>query len=525
MNLEEDMNEVVELASKYIETKFGGNLKSFDRSDIKNTITKFLKNMSSIEQFKFFPFEIMTTEMVARFCAEHLIMRGAVSKSTDTIDKKDGKQDNVAQKKEVNRNLMSDIKNERFNKLRSDRIIDSFIINKEQLGKIIEEDKYCGNVPDQIEEILYNELDKFKKSILNPVLQSDSDIIDVKGLKADLCQKFNDFFALLKGNLYSIKGTPKHMDYIFWQLQIQSCMIEAVNHIIYRTMILFIMDRGGSSIVFAPMNRSRVSSLKKIYLCPHKKFKSPKVIENIKQLHFLNRLSKFTDTFIESPIKSNIEHSRKEWISANKPGVGELMMQELSLKFAFYLHDVVENGYKYDIIKTLDKENKKDYMHYDEKWESSAKNREEWKNFLTECNSPQISDSQIEESMERAREFFYQKGFDAGEKDFIYCVKAFCYELYVCNSCIRDTNGKRITARNISKDKEIPLNESIILNLAYDRAHFRQKRQLNAYMKFYDILFKIYKITEASYLTLGSETGLDILWQVLIIYLQFFEDF
>ncbi len=44
----------------------------------------------------------------------------------------------------------------------------------------------------------------------------------------------------------------------------------------------------------------------------------------------------------------------------NKPGVGELMVQELSLKFAFYLHNAVENEYKYDNVKSLDKENKKD---------------------------------------------------------------------------------------------------------------------------------------------------------------------
>lgn len=439
MNLEANMNEIIELAIKYIETKLVASLKSFDRSDIKKTIMKFLKDMSSIDLFNFFPFEIMTVEMVALFCAEHLIMRGAISKSNlDTNDEKDDKQDNESQKKEVkkgeNRDLMSDIKNLRYNNLRNDRVIDSFIINKEQLGKKIEEDNYCGNIPDQIEEILYNELEKFKKCILNPVLQSDKDVIDVKCLLKDLRQKMNGFFALLKGNLYSINGTPTHMDYVFWQLQIQACMIEATNHIIYRTMVLFLMDRGGSTIVYVPINKQRSRSLKKRFLSPPKKFKSPKVIRNVKQLHFLNKLSEFTDTHITPPINSNIEYCRNEWIKINKTGAGELMMQELSLKFAYYLHNVVENGYKYDIIKTLDKENKKDYMHYDEKWESSAQKREEWKNFITESSNPSISDSQIEKSMELAKKFFYEKGFNAGENDFIYCIKAFCYELYVCGS-------------------------------------------------------------------------------------------
>ncbi len=72
--------------------------------------------MSVIKQLGFFPFSMMTKEMVAQFCAEHLIMYGAISSCNPENNHK-------------LRELMNNIKNKRYSALCQNGTIDAFIIN------------------------------------------------------------------------------------------------------------------------------------------------------------------------------------------------------------------------------------------------------------------------------------------------------------------------------------------------------------------------------------------------------------
>ncbi len=534
MNKENDKEKVIGLAYKYIVEKMKYDLKSDEADHLKRIITPFVKDVTSLELFNFFPFEIMTPEMLAEFCAEHLIMRGATNlKINDTYDSKDkSTTDGSKDKSTTNlRQIMDNLKKGRYGSLIESGAVDSFIINKEKLADIFTR-QYDGCVPDYLDDFMIDYVKQFKYNTLQVNKKDGIDFINPEKMIKELKKTYCDFYIYLQSLLFCAEGHP--LDFIgweYWRQKVLRCMVVAVNHIIYETMILFISEKDWIKLFQIKNNPEHIKALlsnKELSLMSFKDYHS-KIhgkVDNTNLSLTLDRLSKFINDSVKGPINLIVKMYRTVWFENNKPGIGKLMTQELSLKFAYYLHGIIHDGYNYDIFKIFHEADQKDKNPYNEDFEASAYISNEQKNFVSESKNPSVRDRDFENCIEIAKMFYPTNGFDARDKDFIHIVKIFYQELYVHPVCIRDKNGNRILARNIIFDREnLPFNREIFLQTALDHAHFRKNRQLDVYMKFYDVLNKLWKITEMSYLTLDAETGLDVLRQILFKYLKFYDDF
>lgn len=249
------------------------------------------------------------------------------------------------------------------------------------------------------------------------------------------------------------------------QLQTQAIMVSTVNELVKQAMLLFILyndkitDKG--SCLDDLMN------------------------------HFKT---------IRFSINKSIVSKRRVWIDSTKTPIGSSGMQKLSLQFDFYLHSLIENGFNFDIVKTLDKENHESYMKYNENFELSATAVNERLKFISE-DSAKITEVQVEKAKELALKFFRERGFNAGDKDLIYCVKAFCFELFICDSYYKEKGMK--SKLLFERMDQLSRNETIYLYSSFGRALFRQNRVLDYYRKFNNVLFRFYILTGKTFYTLS----------------------
>ncbi len=103
----------------------------------------------------------------------------------------------------------------------------------------------------------------------------------------------------------------------------------------------------------------------------------------------------------------------------------------------------------------------------------------------------------------------------------MYIVKAFYYEIFHCKFMYNQMTASELLKKE-ANGNELTLDEHAFRRAVYDRAFFRQKQQIENYMNFYNVYFKLCKITEQSYLTLDPETGLLFLKGVFENYMIFY---
>ena len=106
-----------------------------DGVNAEKIVKKFVKEMSEIDAFNFFPFEAIDPRIAAIFCGNHLLQRGSVFNNLS--DKSENEDKSSSAKKSGNgfREIMNNLKNEKYYNLRKDGLIDTFIIKKEELGQ------------------------------------------------------------------------------------------------------------------------------------------------------------------------------------------------------------------------------------------------------------------------------------------------------------------------------------------------------------------------------------------------------
>ncbi len=291
MNKENDKEKVIDLAYKYIVEKMKYDLKSDEADHLKRIITPFVKDVTSLELFNFFPFEIMTPEMLAEFCAEHLIMRGAAnlkdndpyvnedksaaakskgksttanSKDKSTTDDNKNKNASDGSKDKITnlRQIMDNLRKGLYGSLIESGAVDSFIINKEELENFLPKD-YDGTVPDYIDDCFIDYSNYFKDVVLLLGNRSSvSDFINCRRMIEDLKRKYLIFFKFDQFPLILfLVNEDDHIGVVNQQQRILKCMVDIVNYLILETMTLFIMDKNWYKLFRIKKNPEHINAL------------------------------------------------------------------------------------------------------------------------------------------------------------------------------------------------------------------------------------------------------------------------
>ncbi len=133
-----------------------------------------------IDLFSFFPYEVIKPETFAVFCVEHLFARGAFSHPFLKIKSIENN----------SRQLMDNLKKEKYYVLRRDNAVNTFIIGKNSLPDhfVVE-----NNIPDVLYPALFDRLNEFRKNILNPERVDDGVVLhpEKRTLKNDCPLKTN----------------------------------------------------------------------------------------------------------------------------------------------------------------------------------------------------------------------------------------------------------------------------------------------------------------------------------------------
>ncbi|MCH5195623.1 MAG: hypothetical protein J1F28_02845 [Oscillospiraceae bacterium] len=497
MDFNKDINEVVnygyEIVKKQLYPKDTEEMSDADiYTKIRNTIKSFVEGMRDIEIFSFIPFEIMSTKMVAKFVANNLIKRGVLTK--------DGEESTITGYKKT----MSHLKKEEYYKLCGNGSVQTFIVDIQSVNTCALE-KFSNDIINVLCNPLHDGLYKFKNSIKHYEIEEKNGSDYVKSV-LDICELkslFNNFWNDL--DYYRIANLTqcplgdrqpcKNFDHQFLY-----AISEAVNHVIYETMLQFIL--------YNPELDS--------------------VPEN-----YLNMLKKYIDTKIKKNYTEIIDKDRKEFIDFYKNEIfnEEKITQDISLNFAYYLNGLVNNDLKRKMVKSLDDLKNDEKAEYNSNYESFANDPKSRLKYFTESNNPSLSNNttNVDIAREVASLYHYDKGFDAGKNgDLTYVNKVFYFVPYELDPKFR-FNKKRLIAKELmerSRDgmDKLRLEEREYLMLTFSLAHFRHHQMLGIYKKFYDVYLKLNDLTVYAFRTLNPARGMVRLLEFVEIYLKFFED-
>lgn len=159
MDLMADRNELVKKIISYIEGKQGV---ANNPSNAKKTVKKFLDDISSVCAFNFFPYEVISIDEMAEFCASNMLSRGISFKKVEDSEDKSTSEKGF-------RELMNNLKTNNYFMLRKDRLLDTFVIEKGAINKEFLK-KYQGNIPDYSNETLKKRSEDLIKKYLIMIL-------------------------------------------------------------------------------------------------------------------------------------------------------------------------------------------------------------------------------------------------------------------------------------------------------------------------------------------------------------------
>lgn len=484
MDLKNDKNEIIRLTLKNEKFKKPDPDKLLS---MRRVVGKLVDDMANIDYFNFFPFEIMTPEMMAQFCANHLVSRGGcldnlkINRNSNTIDTSEN--NNISTDKQMSSKgfgqIMDNMKKKKFHLLLKDGMVDTFIVDKENIDDQFQE-KYVGSIPEHTLPRYVNMGNDFIKCIFNEnSLGSNYNSLAVRAKNSvDL------FYNILTTYNSNINTALTPQRYLFYHMQTLYLFMGFINQFIKKSMLIFII------------HNDKITNKQ---AC-------------------LNKLNRYIEILKERN-EYRINVARTEWTKMNNDKAGVQMIQELSIVFAFYLFETINNGYKFNIVKSISKAHIKPFMKYNEDYDLYAKDPNGILKFMSESSNPNIRVMDFEKSKQIAFDYFEKHGFDIEEKDLVYCQKVFAFEIYCCSTIY---NKMRI-GKIFEKDNK-NLCEEFFLLTCYDRAHFRSTRSLKYYGKFNKILFKLYELTEKTYHAISPSCSMGFLRDFFNDYIQFYLD-
>lgn len=542
LNNEKDVKEVIKIGAKLAFETLGVKDDNNAENTIRNAIRTFVTYLRDIEDFNFLPFEILAPEAVATFIVNNLIKRGILSKNL--VDEcEDGSKLTGYHK------IIEDFKKKKYYHLFIHNETQNFIIVDKPntlfyLSFFLDDPINCYHSPLDIA------LDGFKSNVFNNITTSDNSIIPVKPLLKDLKQNFTGLYnfiisflgvpivstfkaysriitrtinfpthLLVKQGLVSdtIKldkyniSRPAAKPCYFRNYRAVSCMVEAVNQIVYDTMFYFILERNWS-IQFV-VHRKKIKIRR--FLKPSHKYKikpSNKII-----VYLLNKLLTYVYSIFGKDDLNKIILNRDTWIKSNKQADQNELIRQLSIKFACLLNHKAKMSFNETVVNKLGEISLNDKLKYDEKFEKFAKDFEnQWK-FFTESDNPAKQHKNLFEVEELASKFY-----DRLDEDFPYVIKIFYYELFGVNPRMRIAK-KSYNANTLFRKENLTLDEKNYMDCVYKHAHFRQLRHNDLYQKFYEVYFKICKYSEIAFHYLNPLNGVAALKEWVLNYLKFFD--
>lgn len=470
----------------------------FDKEAAEKDIRTLLQNIIEIKEFSFFPFDIISIEMVAEFitsnllhrknCYEKIFKEEGVKFDNNAHDVKDETKSESSQTKPSGfRQIMDNLKKGKYFLLRNDGEIDSFIIGDiGQLSEVFKSD-HAGNVPDY----WCNEIRDNLCIYLKRTRKFSNNLVQCNPVYSNIVAEIKDdsiyFFTALLENIQSTQK-PVILQDLFYHLQAHSSAIDYVDEMIKQTIYWGVVI---NSQIKNEDKEDALLRLKNWAGCLKNQF-SPQVI---------TKRNKNTQNY--------------------KKNINSLSLNNLSLQFAFYLHKVAENDFHQRVVKKLSKNNSsKEMTKGNEYPEAELLDRAKFKAYLSEDVESKASEQQIETAVWLARNFYDGKEFDANDPAFFYMVKPFFRGLYTRK--VTPTNKAMKTIHSKMEEKTSNIDDIVGFYLELDRQHFRQLEKLSLYSTFYEVLFEFYKFTEETYCTLSPEDSLTILYDYFVTYLEFY---
>lgn len=470
-----------------------------DEDVARKDIKKLVDNIIDIKVFSFFPFDIMSTEMVSEFIASNLLHRNnsyekifkeeGVKSGNQVCEVKDKTESEGSQTKHSGfRQIMDNLKKEKYFLLRKYGEIDSFIVGDiGQLNEVFKSD-HDGNVPDYWCDKIRDHMCIYLKNTrifsdnlvqCNPVC---SNII------AELKNDFGYFFTPLLENIKSTKKPVIFQD-LLYHLQAHSSVIDYVDEMIKQTIYWCVIIN----------NR----------------------IRNEDKEETLHRLKKWV-SILKYQYSPQIITYRNKNIQNYQKNISSLSLSNLSLQFAFYLHKVAENDFRQRVVERLSKNNSgKEMTKSNEYPETELLDKEKYAEFLSEDPERIASELQIEATAWLAKEFYdCRKEFVSEDPTFLYMAKPFFRGLFTRK--ISPTNKAMKKIHSKMEEGKANIDDIVGFYLELDRQHHRHLETLGLYSIFNEVLFEFYKFTEETYRTLNPEDSLTILFDFFATYLEFY---
>ncbi|MBD5128804.1 MAG: hypothetical protein HDT43_02595 [Ruminococcaceae bacterium] len=470
-----------------------------DEEVAEKDIKKFLDNIIDIKVFSFFPFDIMSIEMVSEFIVSNILRRKntygkifkeeGVKNGDNSCEVKDKAESEGIQIELLGtRQIMDNLKKEKYYLLRNDGEIDSFIVG--DIGQLNEtfKTKHPGNVPDYWCDEIRNHLCIYLKNtkIFSDNLVQDNPVCS--NIIAEVKEVFGYFFTPLLENVRSTQKPIIFQD-LFYHLQAHSSAIDYVDEMIKHT----------------------------VYLCVVINTR----IRNEEKEDALHRLKEWART-LRNQYSTQIITCRNKNIQNYRKDISTLSLSNLSLQFAFHLHKIAENGFRQKVVERLSKNNSESEMtKINEYSESDLLDKEKYATYLSENQNRTASEQQIEVTTWLAKQFYDgKKEFISEDPTFLYMTKPFFRGLFTPKTSPTNKAMKKIHSEMEGDTANI--DDIVGFYLELDRQHHRHLETLGLYSTFNEVLFEFYKFTEETYRTLNPEDSLAILLDFFITYLEFY---
>lgn len=502
MNLKsaEDKRSVVKHAISILEKQSVAERTDFDKPLAEKDIRNVLNNLTTIEVFDFFPFEIMTIEMIAEFIVNNLLSRRY---SYNKIYKDDSVEDNNPKKTTENkekeakkpqfRQIMNNLKGKKYHLLWKDGIIDTFIVGVNELAEELRTE-HIGNAPNYVG----NDLRSHLLIYLNRNGLFSDNLVHCRpvcyNIISEIAKNFQDFYNPIVG-VYECLENPSFQD-LYYLLQMNS------------TTIIYIEQMIRHSIYFCVIINDRFSLNDK---------------KNV-----LNQLKKWAIN-LRNQYLPRINQLRIKNIQMHKNDPSLLSIDKLSLRFAYYLDKIAE----YDFLKVIKDKLSKDNTDYENETSSDIPqillfDKDIYDIFLSGNSGQEVKEIDKERAKWLAMPYYFNKhcilndfNVDLKESDFLYMTKPF-HSTLVSKAKPTGKSMKKISSNMESGKKNIEDETAYFAEL--DRQHFIHLNTLGLYSLFNEVLFEFYKTIEKSYLTLNTKDSILLLCRFFETYLEFFNN-